>query len=102
MCLFSETLKLYRNRLTAYEQSEILDYPDIWYLGLESKKIEGVAQAAQNSGYDDENGSYIKVKIQSFIELNSLVICCCRIGYAYLVIAIHTNKINIIFYSYYR
>ena len=48
--------------MTTYEQSEILDYPDIWFLGLEGKKIHGVQGAAQNGGYDDENGSYVKVR----------------------------------------
>ncbi|XP_021343446.1 dual specificity tyrosine-phosphorylation-regulated kinase 4-like isoform X3 [Mizuhopecten yessoensis] len=57
----SEALKLYRNKLTAFEQTEILDYPEIWFLGLEAKKIEGVPGGAQNNGYDDESGSYIKV-----------------------------------------
>lgn len=48
--------------MTAFEQTEILDYPEIWFLGLEAKKIEGVPGGAQNNGYDDENGSYIKVR----------------------------------------
>ena len=56
-----EALKLYRGKLTAFEQTEILDYPEIWFLGLEAKKIEGVPGGAQNNGYDDESGSYIKV-----------------------------------------
>ena len=58
----TEALKFYRDRLTAYEQSEILDHTDIWFLGAEAKKIEGVQGAAQNNGYDDENGSYTKVQ----------------------------------------
>ncbi|XP_062568206.1 dual specificity tyrosine-phosphorylation-regulated kinase 4-like isoform X3 [Saccostrea cucullata] len=56
-----EALKQFRSKLTAFEQTEILDYPEIWFLGLEAKKIEGVPGGAQNNGYDDENGSYIKV-----------------------------------------
>ena len=60
-CIFAEALKLYRSRLTAFEQQEILDYPEVWYLGLEAKKLDGSSNAAQNNGYDDENGSYIKV-----------------------------------------
>ncbi|XP_050408114.1 dual specificity tyrosine-phosphorylation-regulated kinase 4 [Patella vulgata] len=56
----SEALKLYRGKLTNFEQGEILDFPEIWFLGLESKKIEGVSGGAQNNGYDDENGSYLK------------------------------------------
>ena len=54
-------MKLFRNRMTAFEQAEILDYSDIWFLGLEAKKVEGVLGTSQNSGYDDESGSYIKV-----------------------------------------
>ncbi|XP_064652736.1 dual specificity tyrosine-phosphorylation-regulated kinase 4-like isoform X2 [Lineus longissimus] len=56
----AEVLKQFRNKLTTFEQQEILDYPEIWYLGLESKKIEGVSGGAQNNGYDDEMGSYMK------------------------------------------
>ena len=59
----TEAVKLYRNKLTAYEQSEILDFSEVWFLGLEAKKIEAVQGAAQNSGYDDDNGSYIKVRL---------------------------------------
>lgn len=58
---FVEALKHYRNKLTEFEQSEILDYPEIWYLGLDSEKVQARAGSAQNSGYDDENGSYLKV-----------------------------------------
>ncbi|CAH1774069.1 unnamed protein product [Owenia fusiformis] len=56
-----DALKLYKDRLTVFEQTEILDYPEIWYLGLECKKVEGSQGASQNNGYDDEQGSYIKV-----------------------------------------
>ncbi len=67
--------------LSAYEQKEILEYPEVWFLGMDSKKVEGTIGAAHNSGtcvglkcfylcevifslclgYDDDNGSYIKV-----------------------------------------
>nr|KAG5698589.1 hypothetical protein BaRGS_027100 [Batillaria attramentaria] len=57
----SEALKLYRSKLSVYEQTEILDYPEIYFLGLEAKKVEGVPGGASNNGYDDESGSYIKV-----------------------------------------
>ena len=36
--------------MTTFEQSEILDFPDVWFLGLEAKKIEGVPGAPQNNG----------------------------------------------------
>ncbi|XP_077990420.1 dual specificity tyrosine-phosphorylation-regulated kinase 4-like [Glandiceps talaboti] len=56
-----ESLRLYRSKLTAFEQTEMLDFQETWFLGLEAKKVEGVQGASQNNGYDDENGSYIKV-----------------------------------------
>ena len=61
----TEALKLYRARLTAFEQQEILDYPEVWFLGLEAKKLDGTTNASQNNGYDDESGSYIRVKMSS-------------------------------------
>jgi len=54
-------LKMYVDKLTTFEQAEILDFPEIWFLGLNGKKIEGVPGAPTNNGYDDENGSYIRV-----------------------------------------
>nr|XP_002121895.4 dual specificity tyrosine-phosphorylation-regulated kinase 4 isoform X1 [Ciona intestinalis] len=56
-----EAVKVFGSRLTTFEQSEIVDYNDIWFLGLDGKKVQGVHGASQNCGYDDENGSYIKV-----------------------------------------
>ena len=38
-----------------------MEFPEVWYLGLEAKKIDGVPGGQQNCGYDDENGSYIKM-----------------------------------------
>ena len=61
---------MYRTRLTNFEQAEILDYSEVWFLGLEAKKIEGTQGAAQNNGYDDENGSYIKVCANICITVN--------------------------------
>ncbi|XP_051975872.1 dual specificity tyrosine-phosphorylation-regulated kinase 4-like isoform X2 [Xyrauchen texanus] len=55
------TLKHFQNQLTEYEREEIIDYSEIWYLGLDTKKIEGSQGSPQNSGYDDEHGNYIKV-----------------------------------------
>ncbi|XP_041110261.1 dual specificity tyrosine-phosphorylation-regulated kinase 4-like isoform X3 [Polyodon spathula] len=57
----AEALKHFRNRLTQYEQEEIMDYPELWFLGLDSNKIEGVHGEPHNCGYDDEHGSYLKV-----------------------------------------
>ncbi|XP_064198967.1 dual specificity tyrosine-phosphorylation-regulated kinase 4 isoform X1 [Anguilla rostrata] len=57
----TEVLQNFQERLTEFEQEEIMDYSEIWYLGLDSKKIEGTQGTPQNCGYDDEHGSYIKV-----------------------------------------
>ncbi|XP_025765063.1 dual specificity tyrosine-phosphorylation-regulated kinase 4 isoform X3 [Oreochromis niloticus] len=56
-----EALKNFQDRLTEFEKEEIMDYSEIWFLGLGSQKIEGSQGAPQNSGYDDEHGSYIRV-----------------------------------------
>lgn len=57
----NEAMMYYRDKLTVFEEAEILDYQEVWFLGPEAKKVEGVQGASQNNGYDDENGSYIKV-----------------------------------------
>lgn len=43
-------LREYGDRLTQYERKEVREYEDVWFLGLDSKKTEGVEGAAQNSG----------------------------------------------------
>ena len=53
-----KALKLYMNKLTDYEKSEILDYKSIYFLGMGSKKIEGNPLEDYNYGYDDERGDY--------------------------------------------
>ncbi|XP_025090002.1 dual specificity tyrosine-phosphorylation-regulated kinase 4-like isoform X2 [Pomacea canaliculata] len=57
----SDALRLYRGKMSAYEQTEILDFPEVYFLGLEAKKIDATPGAASNNGYDDDSGSYIKV-----------------------------------------
>ena len=56
-----DTLREHGQLLTMYERKEILEFPEIWFVGGESKKIEGMPGAAQNCAYDDDNGSYIKI-----------------------------------------
>jgi dual specificity tyrosine-phosphorylation-regulated kinase 2/3/4 len=50
--------------MNAFERSEVSHYPEVWYLGMDANKIEGEEGAAQNHGYDDDNGSYIKASYQ--------------------------------------
>ncbi|XP_074040597.1 dual-specificity tyrosine phosphorylation-regulated kinase 2 isoform X2 [Leptinotarsa decemlineata] len=57
----SEALRIYGNRLSDYEKTEIEKYSKIWYLGLTACKIHGEQGTTQNGGYDDDSGSYNKV-----------------------------------------
>ena len=43
-------LKEFGPRLTQFERKEVREYEDIWFLGLDSKKTEGVEGTSQNSG----------------------------------------------------
>ncbi|XP_062386133.1 dual specificity tyrosine-phosphorylation-regulated kinase 4-like [Sardina pilchardus] len=56
-----EALKMFRDNLTEFEREEITNFPEIYYLGLDAQKIKAVEGTAQNNGFDDENGTYIKV-----------------------------------------
>ncbi|CAO2606698.1 Dual specificity tyrosine-phosphorylation-regulated kinase 4, partial [Lemmus lemmus] len=56
-----EALKFFKNQLTPYEQSEILGYSELWFLGLEAKKLKVAPEKFSKTGFDDEHGSYIKV-----------------------------------------
>ncbi|XP_013889805.1 dual specificity tyrosine-phosphorylation-regulated kinase 4 [Austrofundulus limnaeus] len=57
----TEAINNFKERMTDFEQEEINDYAEVWFLGLGSQKIEGSQGSAQNNGYDDEHGSYVRV-----------------------------------------
>ena len=57
----STVLKLYRDRISTYEQKEIEKYSEIWFYGGDAKKINAEPGKPFNNGFDDENGSYKKV-----------------------------------------
>ena len=54
-------LKHYANKLSPYEQKEIISYDEIYYAGLNAKKRQGSAGGNNNNGFDDEQGSYLHV-----------------------------------------
>jgi dual specificity tyrosine-phosphorylation-regulated kinase 2/3/4 len=54
----SKALKLFLNQLTDYEKGEILDYQEIYFLGLNAEKVLGSPKNEFNYGYDDEKGDY--------------------------------------------
>nr|XP_012638587.1 dual specificity tyrosine-phosphorylation-regulated kinase 4 isoform X2 [Microcebus murinus] len=57
----AEALKLFKKQLSAYEQNEILDYTEIWFLGLEAQKLNVAVEKFSKTSFDDEHGSYMKV-----------------------------------------
>ena len=44
--------------MTDYEKIEVHDYSQIYFLGLEAKKINGSSLSNHNYGFDDERGDY--------------------------------------------
>ncbi|XP_012587699.1 PREDICTED: dual specificity tyrosine-phosphorylation-regulated kinase 4 isoform X2 [Condylura cristata] len=57
----AEALKFFKNRLSYYEQSEILGYTELWFLGLEAEKLHMAPESFNKTSFDDEHGSYMKV-----------------------------------------
>lgn len=55
-----QAVKLHHTQLTEYERREILEVPQIYYLGLEATKIHGET-ALPNHGFDDKKGDYVLV-----------------------------------------
>ena len=53
-----QTVKLYGSKLSAFEHQEIQNYNHIYFVGQHAKKRQSVPGGANNSGYDDESGSY--------------------------------------------
>lgn len=60
-----QVIEVYRSRLTKYEASEILSYPEIYFIGANPNKSRqgppGTTLACKNFGFDDASGSYIHV-----------------------------------------
>ncbi|KAL6751712.1 kinase-like domain-containing protein [Haematococcus lacustris] len=59
----AQALKRYSEYLTPFEQSEILDYPSVYFVGRSgAQKVRGNPHATKgNYGYDDERGDYLIV-----------------------------------------
>ncbi|RUP49232.1 hypothetical protein BC936DRAFT_143010 [Jimgerdemannia flammicorona] len=52
-------LKLYAPYLSLYERAEILEYPQIYFVGQHAQKKQATPeQSANNFGFDDERGDY--------------------------------------------
>ena len=54
-------MKQYMQKMTPYEHHEIFNYSQIYFVGPNAKKRQGAIGDPNNSGYDDDEGSYILV-----------------------------------------
>lgn len=55
----AQALKRHREYLSQHEQGEILDYPEVWYLGNKANKLMNTKSSNSNNyGYDDDRGDY--------------------------------------------
>lgn len=54
----AKALKFFMNELTDYEKGEILDYKNVYFLGIKADKIKGSPAHHYNCGFDDERGDY--------------------------------------------
>jgi dual specificity tyrosine-phosphorylation-regulated kinase 2/3/4 len=61
----------YSSFLTPFEQSEILEHQQVWFLGNSPNKVRGIPQAANNNGYDDERGDYTIVLHDQLVQYYS-------------------------------
>ncbi|KAL3110193.1 hypothetical protein niasHT_015796 [Heterodera trifolii] len=56
-----EALRIFGSKLTPYEHTELFSYQRVYFVGSQAKKRLCVAGGANNSNFDDENGSYTLV-----------------------------------------
>lgn len=64
----AETMKKYGDLLTPFEQSEILEYQHIYFVGTNTTdKIKGIPHTGNNNGYDDDRGDY-KIVLNDHLE----------------------------------
>ena len=54
-----QALIYFSSQLTDYEKKEILNYPEIYFIGAPTaQKVQGSAKLEHNYGYDDDKGDY--------------------------------------------
>jgi dual specificity tyrosine-phosphorylation-regulated kinase 2/3/4 len=52
-------MRRFADLLTPFEQSEVLEYQQVYFVGQPGvPKIKGIPHTANNNGYDDERGDY--------------------------------------------
>ena len=53
-----QAVKLYSSKLSVVEQQEIPEYSQVYFVGQHAKKRQGIPGGPNNSGFDDDAGSY--------------------------------------------
>lgn len=53
-----QAIKLYSGKLSVYEHQEIPGFSHIYFVGQHAKKRQGLPGGPNNSGFDDDSGSY--------------------------------------------
>lgn len=53
-----QAMKLYGGKLSTFEHQEIPGFSHIYFVGQHAKKRQGVPGGPNNSGFDDDSGSY--------------------------------------------
>lgn len=54
----AQALKKYRGSLSEFEEGEVLDYQQVWFVGDKAHKLMKTSVNANNYGYDDDRGDY--------------------------------------------
>jgi len=54
-------MKAYSDRLSNYEQQELLSYSQVYFVGSATKKADSTPAGENNDGFDDAQNSYIIV-----------------------------------------
>jgi len=61
-CLSPEqAMKTFMHKLSSYEHHEVFNFPQVYFVGQNAKKKQGVHGGPNNESYDDEQGSYVLV-----------------------------------------
>ncbi len=58
----AQAVEKYKRVLTSFEQTEIMDFPQVYFLGPLAKKVSAGEGKGPNFGYDDDKGRYKLVK----------------------------------------
>ncbi|XP_034433637.1 dual specificity tyrosine-phosphorylation-regulated kinase 2 isoform X2 [Hippoglossus hippoglossus] len=56
-----QAMKQFMSKMSSFEHHEVFSFPEVYFVGPNAKKRSGVMGGANNSGFDDDQGSYIHI-----------------------------------------